>query len=175
MINEPNRSCCIRLWSDNRELFEKAQGSIVKHQAWRGGYLQHLEEVMNIAIAIYTPLNSLRALPFSLPSALLVLYLHDLEKPFKQEHPERFLDVEGKKKREVIEAFKSEIIGKYGLVLSDDEKNGLQYVEGEIDDYSLSERKMNELATFCHCCDILSARAWYDRPLGERDSWRGGI
>jgi hypothetical protein len=38
---------------------------------------------MNIAIELYKNLGSHRPLPFSLSDVLLILYLHDLEKPWK--------------------------------------------------------------------------------------------
>src|SRR3989344_4819362 len=172
MINEPNRSCCIRLWSDNRELFEKAQGSIVKHQAWRGGYLQHLEECGNIAIQQYDWMSQTkRELPFSLSDALLVLCVHDLEKPFKQAGLiVGAVDASGMKNREVLERFKLEKLNEYNIVLTRHQSIALQHIEGELD-YSLTEKLMNPLGAFCHSCDVLSARMWYDRPLREKENW----
>jgi len=39
-----------------------------------------------------------------------------------------------------------------------------QYVEGVPDsEYTPGERTMGELAAFCHCCDIISARLWHDK------------
>jgi hypothetical protein len=58
-----------------------APGSTKNHQAWEGGYIDHITEVMNIAHWLYT--SSPRPLPFGLADALEVLFLHDLEKPWK--------------------------------------------------------------------------------------------
>src|SRR3989344_7866617 len=83
LIDEPNSSICQNLLQDNYDLFSKARGSSHNHQAWEGGYVDHLTEIMNIATVLYEPLNNRRTLPFSLSDALLVLYLHDLEKPWR--------------------------------------------------------------------------------------------
>ncbi len=83
MIDEPNRNICLQVLDKNKELFTVARGSSHNHQAWEGGYLNHITEVMNIAKVLYEPLNTLRPLPFSLSDSLLVLYLHDLEKPWR--------------------------------------------------------------------------------------------
>src|SRR5690606_18738444 len=71
------------LWEDNIEKFNKAPGSTNNHQAWEGGYMDHICEAMNTACALYSALNSRRPLPFTLGDALLCLYLHDIEKPWK--------------------------------------------------------------------------------------------
>ena len=83
VINSPNKEICLLILQENMDLFKKVQGSSSNHQAWEGGYYDHIREVMNIAIALYESLNSLRALTFSLSDALLVLFLHDIEKPWK--------------------------------------------------------------------------------------------
>ena len=84
-IDEPNRSVLTRLLSDNRQLFSVARGSSNNHQAWEGGYLDHVKETMNVASLMYEHLNNIRPLPFSLSDALLVMFLHDIEKPWKYE------------------------------------------------------------------------------------------
>ncbi|MBW2998182.1 hypothetical protein KY321_01465, partial [Candidatus Woesearchaeota archaeon] len=50
MIDEPNSSRCEQIYLDNKEMFDKAKGSKVKHQAWSGGYYSHLRDAMNIGI-----------------------------------------------------------------------------------------------------------------------------
>ena len=50
MIDEPNRSGCKKLLADNRELFQTVQGSTNNHQAWSGGYFDHIQEIMNIVL-----------------------------------------------------------------------------------------------------------------------------
>ena len=79
-IDDPYQSRCRNFYHRHQHLFETSKGSKIKHQAWEGGYLDHIMEVMNIACVTYDALNQCRALPFSLSDALLCLYLHDIEK-----------------------------------------------------------------------------------------------
>jgi hypothetical protein len=79
----PNPAPLKRLWNDHRERMETAPGSSHNHQAWRGGYHDHIVECLNIAYQLYAGLSGLRPLPFTLGDALVVMYLHDLEKPWK--------------------------------------------------------------------------------------------
>jgi hypothetical protein len=52
---------------------------------------------------------------------------------------------------------------KYNIRFSINEKNALKYIHGEPDcEYNNKKRIMNRLAGFCHACDILSARTFYD-------------
>jgi hypothetical protein len=136
-----------------------AKGSTHNHQAWDGGYLDHVAEVMNIAVRLYADLTAMRQLPFTLSDALIVLYLHDLEKPFTGS-----LGLPKQERRE----FRDALIVTHGIELSPIQQNALTYVEVEFD-YTNTERKMGELACFCHICDVLSARLWYDR--GAERSW----
>ena len=152
-LPSPNRERCLRLWSDNSDRFNEACGSSHNHQAWVGGYLDHITDVMQIAETIYAPLASLRSLPFSASDACLVLFLHDLEKPWKSER-----DLKDKAKKR---AFRASKIAEYGITLSPEQENALLYVEGEGDDYRSDRRVMNELAAFCHMCDVASARIWH--------------
>lgn len=138
---------------------QTAMGSNHNHQAWVGGYLDHVRETMNVAIWLYE--TSPRDLPFTLGDALLVMLLHDAEKPFK--------GVYGPwPTKQDRRDFRDSLIRNSGIVLTQEQENALRYVEGEYDDYSNTERKMGELAAFCHCCDILSARLWHDKGR-ERD------
>ncbi len=174
-IDEPFRSGCRRILAENRTLFQIAPGSSHNHQAWTGGYLDHIQETLNIAVVLYERLNALRALPFFLSDALLILFLHDLEKPWAYEK-----DLEGNvNRREVFKSksaqqrFRVEKLGEYGLRLTFEHENAMRYVEGELDHYTNRERVMSPLAAFCHLCDVASARLWFDHPLGENDAWNG--
>ncbi len=65
-IDNPNGATCRRILAHHRELFATVQGSTNNHQAWRGGYLDHVSEVMNIGVLLSEQLSAERALPFSL-------------------------------------------------------------------------------------------------------------
>jgi len=42
LIDEPNRSVCMRLYKENELIFNKASAAVHNHQAWDGGYLDHV-------------------------------------------------------------------------------------------------------------------------------------
>ena len=167
MIKEPYREKVFRIFRDNEKVFREAKGSRAKHQAWKGGYLDHLQETMNIAIILYHTLNARRPLPFSLSDALLVLFLHDLEKVWI-----------GKGYRQLPEDERCKIVvgllsKKYGLRLTSEQLNGLRYVEGEKEDFHPTKRVQKPLAAFAHICDIISGRIWYAFPAVRDDPWPG--
>ena len=175
LIEQPNRDACHRLLQDNRRLFESAPGSSHNHQAWPGGYLDHVTETMNIALALYRTMVSRRPLPFSLADALLVLFLHDIEKPWKYaatEGPMTDFPLVSNIKRHRHE-FRLNKLAEYGISLTAEQTNAMRYVEGEHADYSARHRVMGPLAAFCHICDVASARLWHDCPLAENDRWPG--
>lgn len=165
-IEEPNLVPAKRLWSELQEHLPKAAGSTKSHHAWEFGYRDHLQEVMNLACILYERLNQERVMPFSLPSALLVLFLHDCEKPFKQASDsdlEKFLWVKQRPTKS-DKKFHRQLVEYYGFALTENEWNGLDYAEGEKDDYVHGERVQGPLAAFCHVCDNISARIWFDEP-----------
>jgi len=169
-IERPAREACLRLLEDNRELFLNAPGASKNHHNWVGGYWDHITEVMNLGVVNFHTLDARRAMPFSESDALLVLYLHDLEKPWRyipdgdgwRVNPE----LETKDQRK---AFRERKLAEYGLVLTEAQDNAMRYVEGEGKDYSGSGRVMNELAGLCHACDVISARVMptYPAPWGD--------
>jgi hypothetical protein len=156
------------LLHDFRPKIRVAPGSSHNHQAWVGGYEDHIVECCNIARLQYAALSQAtgRALPFTLRDALLVLFFHDFEKPWKRE-----CNFQGKQERHI---FRAQMIGYYAIHLTTQQLNALKYAEGEGDDYSGQRRVMNELAAFVHSCDVLSARLWHDRPLAEGESFGPG-
>lgn len=159
LVDEPNRSRCYQLCYEKQAEFEKAQGSGYNHQAWEGGYIDHVAETMQICAKLY-PLYLDRGVPFTLADALLVMFLHDLEKPFLKKMPAIAIYDDYKEERR---KFRQGIIDEYGIQLTEQQQNAIRYVEGEGSDYSNKHRTMNELAAFCHIADVSSARIWWDR------------
>jgi hypothetical protein len=172
LVDEPNRSLCLKMLKDNRKLFEQVQGSTNNHQAWEGGYLDHVQEVLNIARVLYDGLGGLRPLSFSLSDALLILFLHDIEKPWKYRVGEDggLEHIPEMREKDAQHAFRATKLAEYGIVLTDEQHNALLYVEGELDDYTNRRRVMGPLAAFCHLADITSARIWFNHPS---DPWPG--
>jgi hypothetical protein len=160
LIPDPNRTNLWAIVRSNQERFLKSKGSSNNHQAWEGGYIDHVTEAMNIACQQYVWMRRARRLPFELHEALEVMFLHDLEKPWKYS-----ADPDPKiKTKDDRKLFRNQMIEAFHIKLTDDQWNALRYVEGVPDcEYTPGERTMGELAAFCHCCDILSARMWWDR------------
>lgn len=175
MVDEPNRTACSRILADNRKLFQTVQGSTSNHQAWIGGYFDHVQEIMNIVIVIYERLNSIRLLPFSVSDALLVVFLHDIEKPWKYEvgSDGHLQYIESLRTKEAQHEFRSRKLSEYGIILTPDQKNGMKYVEGEFNDYTNRRRVMGPLAALCHLADVTSARIWFDHPMERNEPWFG--
>ena len=173
MINEPNRSICLKILEDNRTLFQTVQGSSYNHQAWMGGYFDHIQEIMNIGLIIYNQFNIIRPLPFSLSDVLLILFLHDIEKPWKYEIDGETLRIKPELADKSIQReFRNRKIEEYGIKLTPEQENGMKYVEGEHQDYSPNHRVMSPLAAICHLADVTSARIWFDHP-SSNDPWKG--
>ncbi len=162
LIEEPNRDFCINLLNENEKRFKDSPGSLTKHQAWVGGYIHHLEEVMNFGCELFSLMDSRRKLDFSISDVILVLFIHDLEKPFRYVEPKTEFHSDEEKK-----LFIKGIVDKYGIILSENHKNALRYIHGEEDEYSRTERIQKPLAAFVHICDVASARIWFDYPRQE--------
>lgn len=176
LVDEPARAICARLLADNRALFEQAPGSRHNHQAWPGGYLDHVVDCLNYARHLYAFDAALgRPMPFSLSDALLVLFLHDLEKPWRivQRADGSLANGQGFESKAEFRIFREQQLLAYGLVLTPAQHNALSYVEGEGNDYSSQRRVMNELAAFCHKVDVWSARQCHDYPKAQGDEWTG--
>lgn len=177
LIDDPEKSICHQILNDNRALFEQAQGSTHNHQTWEGGYIDHVTDCMNIARHLYDFFSSFgRTLPFTLSDVLLVLFIHDLEKPWRilVNQLGQASNREGIATKEEFKRFREEKLFEYRLLLNPKQANAFLFIEGEGKSYSSDHRVMNELAVFCHMVDYWSARGWYDYPKPEgKDEWSG--
>ena len=153
LMEYPHRDDCAVFIQRNRKLFDTSKGSACKHQAWPGGYRDHITEVMNIAGVTHIALSSIRPLPFSLSDALLGCFLHDIEKLWKHA-----LDPADR-----IEVDKQKILDNE-FHLEDQHYNAVKYAHGEGDDYHATLRVQTPLAAFVHHCDNTSARIWPNEP-----------
>ncbi len=176
VIDEPYRSICKRILADHRPLFEIARGSTHNHQTWIGGYIDHVNDGMNYLRHLYVFDSSFgRPLAFSMADAMLIFFIHDLEKPWKIQVDEQgnVTNREDLTTKEDFRRFRDEMLASYGLDLTPALQNALRYIEGEGSDYTSNGRTMNELAAFCHKVDVHCARVWHDYPKAEDDEWRG--
>jgi hypothetical protein len=121
---------------------------------------------------LHEALGHLRPLPFSLSDALVVLFVHDLEKPWAYE------EVGGVWRRrdgfkENAHEFRMVKLAEARITLSAELERAVLFVEGEGSHYNNRARGMSPLAAFCHMCDVVSARLWHDYPLERDDPWNG--
>ena len=159
ILEEPNATQCKKLFKDFEGRFKAAPGSLRKHQAWKGGYIHHVEETMNLGNMIYKEMSAFRKLPFTFSDVILVLFLHDLEKPFRYVPTKKEFGNDIEK-----HAFIESLIKKYKIKLTATHKNALDYVHGEGNDFHRTKRIQKPLAAFVHCLDTMSARIWFDEP-----------
>ena len=158
LIDEANRNQCIELQRFLVDNCSEAKGSSYNHQNWRGGYFDHIKEVLTYATQLYELLTKNRKLNFSLSDALLVLFLHDLEKPLK------YSSKYSKNSNRTDEECRDWFIKKFNFNLTQDHLCAIKYIHGEGSDYRKDMRVMSPLCAFCHCCDIISARIFFDFP-----------
>jgi len=158
LIDEPLQTSLREQHKSWLPLFKASQGARHNHHAWHPfGYLDHIQDCMVLAVTLYQHLSLTRPLPFSLSSALAVLYLHDVEKPFKYVRNQPDLETKLQRRQ-----FRHQFVVKWNIPLSLEETLALDHVEGENEKYSANKRIMSELAAFCHTCDTMSARIWFD-------------
>ena len=161
LIDKDNRNQCIDFYEFLIVNCKESKGSSNNHQNWEGGYFDHILEVFKYADNLYKILSQDRSLNFSLSDALLVLFLHDIEKPIKYSN----LSVKYLKDSKLSEDnVKQYFIDRFGFKLTDEHRIALKYIHGEGEDYRKDKRVMNQLCAFCHCCDIISARIFFDYP-----------
>lgn len=166
-IKGTRRDGLLKFHDDHIDEILSAKGSSGgNHQNWDGGLHDHLNHCFVLAQDLYKLLHerigpkwrgagnmSRVPIPFSLESAIVVLYFHDIEKIFK--HGNRY-------PQRLIEAKDAWYLGilpnKYGIEFDEQEYNALKYAHGEGDDYRKDRRVASPLAGFVHSIDNLSAR-----------------
>ena len=159
-IDDPRREAILEFHQRHQSKIERSWGSKSKHQAWPGGYLDHLAEIFRIAESMYTGLSQQRSFPFCLSSAIVVLYFHDVEKIWKYTTG---ISNSFDKEQYLFETLAEE----HQIQFSPEETNALKYIHGESEaNYNPDIRVMGPLAAFCHCADTLSARLWFDDGKG---------
>lgn len=157
-------AACTRFIIEHEPAFLAAPGSGSNHQAWPGGYCDHLDELFGIAAVLYRSLTALRPLPFTLADVLLTLFLHDVEKVFRRLPPGVLVSSRYQGLADDQRALQTAICEEYDLDLTPEQVNALMYTHGEGEDYRKDHRAAGPLAAFVHNCDYWSARGWPDQP-----------
>lgn len=174
-IDDPRKDILLQIYDDNRNLFHYAHGSSHNHQAWDGGYADHIADTLRINTSTYNAMEKdIRNLPFSHASAAIALFFHDIEKPFRyapDDHKEanRYRNMVDKNNPdwEVLKyIILKDMKEKYGFTFSEEEENALKYTHGEGNDHQKNKRVAGPLAAHVHHCDNASARIWHDKGKG---------
>ena len=178
-MQDERKTAMLRIYDHYRDLFHFAAGSGHNHQAWPGGYADHIAECLRVNRATYQALAAIRPLPFTEDSAAICLFLHDIEKLFRYgpaDHPEvkvwhswadhydatRPVGASWQTWEEIKAEILNEWLNTYAFFLDPDEINALKYTHGEGDDHLKDRRVAGPLAAHCHHCDNTSARIWFN-------------
>jgi hypothetical protein len=137
-----------------------APGSVSGGVARPGGYVDHLRQLFGLVDFMYATVSAAYgALPFDLSSVHKVLFFSTVEK------------VVGRGPGAPAgtgfdrETYLNRTLAGYDVTFTMAEVNALTYARGEGPAYRSDRRVMNELAGFCHACDVLLARTLYDRAV----------
>ena len=189
MIDKQQRAPLQRLLDENKARIASAPGSTHNHQAWDGGYLDHVIEGMNTGVQLYRLMESIGRMSqlrsyeqFSLSDVLIVIFLHDIEKVWRvkidvdyrplRDSSDRYVIDERFKSKSEREKLKQNVLVVYDMRLTEAQLHALRYVEGMRDkDYSPGDRVILPLDVLCHTCDLWSARIFYDFPKPNGDAW----
>lgn len=167
-VSEPDCTILQTILEGNLREFEKAMGSEHNHQAWQGGYLDHVTETMNLACVFYEALGE--RLPFTLSSALKIMFLHDIEKPWRfiRNGKGRIIQKCLKSKKDKAD-FRKGFLDDYGVSLTGQEHNAMRYVEGEHRRAKPSERVEKPLVSsrFPLSADVLNALTYIEGSHGD--------
>lgn len=172
-IEDPRVSALLQMYDDYKDIFHYAPGSSHNHQAWTGGYADHIAEIIRINYVTYDALNSLRKLPFNRDEATTALLFHDIEKPFRYGPQD---NAECNKWRAQFTSYQEWEDGKwdilsvleqrYGFKLTEAERHAIKYAHGEGDDYRKDTRVATPLSSHVHHCDDASARIYAEDGKG---------
>jgi 23S rRNA maturation-related 3'-5' exoribonuclease YhaM len=146
------------MFEDHKERFFRSPGSLEKHQAWERGYIDHLEQIMDLAIDMCELFEIKYGVQFVVSDVILVLWVHDLEKPFRYVEPKQEFSNDEEKKSFILD-----LVSQYQIVLTEEHLVALKYIHGEGKDYHPTKRIQTPLAALCHICDTASARILHDK------------
>lgn len=166
LMEDKYRNICLQILNDYRDLIINAPGSRHNHQTWPGGYIDHVAECFELA-DYFIQFKPARDRNFSLSDAYLVIFLHDVEKPFAYSFDENDKIIVNPELKDKVakKEFRDALIKRYRINLTEMHKNALAYIEGvPSEDYSAEGRVMGELAAFCHVVDTWSARVDHAFP-----------
>jgi len=173
MIGGEQGKICDQIYADHKESIDNMPGSRDAHHAWPGGYKHHVEQTTLYFIDLFDLAEKkghFNSIPpeerFTAADGMVVMFLHDIEKPFMYDFdyegnivPSELANITAKPERK---QFRQDLIDRYGLKLTPNQQNALEFVEGVRDDkYVPGQRADKPLAALCHAADNYSARVLY--------------
>jgi len=174
LVESPNRDAVIDAYVQNADRIAQTPGARKKHQAWDGGYLDHVIYATNYGIVLHNLHKELDFQPdHNEGDIALVMLLHDFGKIARYKRDRDGWDyVEEPDQAE--HDFFDHIIKAHGFQLTDNQNNALEFVHGEGSKYTPQGRLMLPLATICHQSDVWNARYCPENPLANnQDPWTG--
>lgn len=159
-LEDKNQSQLKKLYQDIIEEMPNAKWSSNNKHQWREWwYYDHIADILKFGKILYDNLNAYRKLPFSFDDVIIVILIHDIEKPYKYTW-----DKEKHKDLLMLNdhSIRDNILETYNITLSATQQNGADYIHGEWHEYSKTERIMWPLAAFCHSIDVISARIYFN-------------
>jgi len=176
LVGQPNRESVINAYVQNAERIAATPGARKKHQAWPGGYLDHVVYATNYALALHNLHQSIGFKPDHHEEDIaLVMLIHDFGKVARyQREGEGYGYVENPDEAE--HTFFDKAMHDFKFQLTDNQLNALEFIHGEGAKYTPKGRLMLPLATVCHEADTWQARYCPDNPLPDRtDPWPGAF
>lgn len=122
-IDEPNQTGIRNLYTEYYERVALSRGSKTKHQYWSGGYLDHICMMGTYGYKVYCLEEHFYPNEFSSSDVVLIILLHDLEKPFAYVDPKQTFRTDKDKYSFILGMCKS-----YTITLTEAHKNALKYI-----------------------------------------------
>mgnify|MGYP007013259692 CR=1 FL=1 len=83
-LEDKNQSQLKKLYQDIIEEMPNAKWSSNNKHQWREWwYYDHIADILKFGKILYDNLNAYRKLPFSFDDVIIVILIHDIEKPYK--------------------------------------------------------------------------------------------
>ena len=176
MIEEQDRrEAIISLYQQVEKWMNEYPAAVRHHHWWPGGYREHIEQVMNNALAIHEHLKQQEAdyelegkVDYTLDSLIICAFLHDFDKIgrysktdfTKDSWKKNRMPFEYKKETYAVEESATVVAraAKHGLHLTDYEIHALSLAHGGWSDIMQRnyQPQMHPLAVVLHCADLLS-------------------
>jgi len=139
-------------------LIEMVPASVKYHHNWTGGYQDHVRQVIEKAVMLYSSTGDIK-LNFTLDDVILVAYIHDLDKLFryqrmKQPKDGREWEFAGDYPSYDDSAKVAMMCAEFGILLTDVHLEALAMHHGGWS--ANSSRTMTPLAVILHSADLMS-------------------